>query len=110
MLANGTFVHATSTSFPEVFFAMRGAGDAFGIATTFYLQTVAAPENVVNWQVIIPGAVESPATVTSGFLKLQTLVLNGDAEFDRNTSFGIHYVCIDIPSSRAFVFKLQLTH
>lgn len=94
VLANGTFVHATPDANAQIFFAMRGAADAFGIATVFYLQTVAAPESVVNWQVSIPAALQSPETVTNGFLKLQDLVLdpNGVSGIDRNLSFGIYTV------------------
>lgn len=38
-LANGTSIHTSNTSYPEIYFALRGAADSFGIVTTFYLQT-----------------------------------------------------------------------
>lgn len=93
VLADGTFVHATPDANAHIFFAMRGAADSFGIATLFYLQTVAAPENVVNWAVDIPAAMERAEVVTGGFLKLQDVVLGGSSGFDRNVSFGITTVC-----------------
>lgn len=69
VLANGTLIHVTSTAYPDIFFAMRGAADAFGIATTFYLQTVPAPENVVSFSVGMAVTNETVATIASGFVK-----------------------------------------
>ncbi|TVY89190.1 Berberine bridge enzyme-like [Lachnellula willkommii] len=47
VLANGSQVHASNTAFPDVFWAMRGAGESFGVATYLYFQTVLAPDRVV---------------------------------------------------------------
>ncbi|KAL9114221.1 MAG: hypothetical protein Q9227_001643 [Pyrenula ochraceoflavens] len=89
VLANGSSVHATSTQYPDVYNAMRGAGDMFGIATTFYLQTQAAPSQLVNFLISIPAALNDVETATSAFMKLQDFALNSDL-VDNNLSFGIY--------------------
>ncbi|KPM45156.1 hypothetical protein AK830_g1330 [Neonectria ditissima] len=49
VLANGTVTRASETSNPDLFWAMRGAGASFGIATEFNFQTKPEPETVVSW-------------------------------------------------------------
>lgn len=43
VLANGTSTHASLTSNPDLFWALRGAGHNFGIVTSFTLQTFPIP-------------------------------------------------------------------
>ncbi|KAF2009754.1 Glucooligosaccharide oxidase [Aaosphaeria arxii CBS 175.79] len=53
VLANSTVVTASTTQNPDLFWALRGAGAAFGIVTNFKFKTFTAPENniVFNYQV-----------------------------------------------------------
>lgn len=39
VLANGSFIHATETTYPDIYYALHGAAGSFGIITTFHLQT-----------------------------------------------------------------------
>ncbi|TAQ87865.1 hypothetical protein B7494_g3829 [Chlorociboria aeruginascens] len=103
ILADGSKVHATSTSHPDIFYAMRGAADSFGIVSYFYLQTEPAPDQIINWAVYISNALNDTATLTSAFLNLQSLSLdstfmNGNISFgiyvDNNASFSISGWCI----------------
>ena len=45
VLANSSVVTASSTSSPDLFWALRGAGAAFGIVTEFKFKTYTAPED-----------------------------------------------------------------
>jgi FAD/FMN-containing dehydrogenase len=89
VLANGTFVHVTSTSYPHLFFALRGAAESIGIVTTFYLQTLPAPSSVINFSVDLSAVLSSAPTVAKAFLELQNFVLNSPL-VNRNISFGIY--------------------
>jgi hypothetical protein len=75
VLANGTHVHATNTSYSDIFYAMRGAGDGFGIATHLYLQTEAAPSSVLYFSAHLASALKDINIVTAGFKKIQTFSL-----------------------------------
>ncbi|KAK3940858.1 Glucooligosaccharide oxidase [Diplogelasinospora grovesii] len=88
VLANGTFVHANPTSYPEVYYVMRGVADAFGIVTTFYLQTSPAPPTVIQWSYDLPQALTSVSAAVDTFKKVQTFALNASA-VDRNLGFGV---------------------
>ncbi|KIJ36191.1 carbohydrate-binding module family 13 protein [Sphaerobolus stellatus SS14] len=43
VLANGTITTISSTSNPDLYFAMRGAGPSFAVTTAIHVQTYAAP-------------------------------------------------------------------
>ena len=90
VLANGSFVHATSTAYPDIYYAMRGAGDSFGIVTTFYLKTQPAPATVINWSFSLPGMFTSAQTTTNAFLHLQSFALNSSV-VDRNLGLGLYF-------------------
>lgn len=89
VLANGTFVHVTSSNYPDLFFALRGAAESIGIVTTFYLQTLPAPSSVINFSVDLSAVLTSPSTVANAFLDLQNFVLTSPL-VNRNISFGIN--------------------
>jgi FAD binding domain len=89
VLANGTFVHVTSTSYPDLFFALRGAAESIGIVTTFYLKTLPAPSSVINFSVDLSAVLSSASTVANAFLELQNFVLTSPL-VNRNISFGIY--------------------
>lgn len=90
ILANGTLVHATSTAYPDIYYAMRGAADSFGIVTTFYLKTQPAPATVINYSFSLPGMFTSPQTTTNAFLHLQSFALNSSV-IDRNLGLGLYF-------------------
>ncbi|KAF8955654.1 glucooligosaccharide oxidase [Flammula alnicola] len=60
VLANGTITTASKNQSPDLFFAMRGSGASFGIATSITVQTFAAPPTATifsyNWQFTAAGA------------------------------------------------------
>lgn len=105
VLANGTVVKATSTAYPDIYYACRGAADSFGIVTNFYLKTQPAPATVVNWQFSLPGMFSSAQTTTNAFLHLQAFAQNS-AVVDRKLGMGMYfdgsgfsvsgYVCLSI--------------
>jgi hypothetical protein len=76
VLANGTLIHATSTAYPDVYWAMRGAADSFGVVTTFYMQTQPAPASVVNFSYDFNGLFSSVATISAFFTHVQNFALN----------------------------------
>lgn len=89
VLANGSFVHATSTAYPSIYYALRGAADSFGIVTTFYFKTQAAPTSVVNWSFSLPNMFQSVATLTSTFTHLQNFAQNASV-VDRKLGIGMY--------------------
>ena len=90
VLANGSFVHATSTAYPDVYYALRGAADSFGIVTTFYLKTQPAPATVVNWSFGLPGMFTSAATTANAFLHIQSFAQNASV-VDRKLGMGMYF-------------------
>lgn len=73
----------------DLFYALRGAADSFGIITRFYLATQPAPKRVVLFSYDIAGVVDNVDVATAAFLHLQQVVQDG-ATVDRNLSFGIY--------------------
>jgi len=49
VLPDGTLKKVDANNDADIFYALRGAAESFGIVTAFYLQTVAAPQTVVHW-------------------------------------------------------------
>ncbi|OQD81026.1 hypothetical protein PENANT_c030G01884 [Penicillium antarcticum] len=88
ILADGSFIHATASSYPDIYFALRGAADSFGIVITFYLKTLAAPKKVVTFSVNMPAVLRSSAIAADGFLQLQEFSLNSPL-MTRNLTLGI---------------------
>ncbi|KAI4272248.1 MAG: hypothetical protein LQ337_005427 [Flavoplaca oasis] len=89
VLANGSSVKATPTAYPDIYYALRGAADSFGIVTSFYLQTQPAPASVVNWSFRIPDMFTSAATSANRFLHIQNFVQNASV-VDRNLGLGMY--------------------
>ncbi|KAK0742757.1 hypothetical protein B0T18DRAFT_481258 [Schizothecium vesticola] len=75
VLASGEVVTATKEKYKDIYWAVRGAADSFGIVTTFYLQTVPAP-SVVQFSYDVSDALASSALATSAFLAVQSFALN----------------------------------
>ena len=89
VLANGSFIHATETTYPDIYYALRGAADSFGIITTFHLQTQPSPASVVNWAYTLPGMYNSVAAPTAAFTHIQNFALNASV-VDGKLGFGVH--------------------
>lgn len=64
ILANGSYIHATATEHPDIFYAMRGAADSFGIITYFHLQTHPAPSSIVTFSANIPEALKDAGSLS----------------------------------------------
>ncbi|KAL8725417.1 MAG: hypothetical protein Q9166_007374 [cf. Caloplaca sp. 2 TL-2023] len=89
VLANGSSIHATSTAYPDIYYALRGAADSFGIVTSFYLQTQPAPASVINWSFSIPNMFKSAATSANYFLHIQSFAQNASI-VDRDLGIGMY--------------------
>ncbi|KAL8954546.1 MAG: hypothetical protein Q9183_007060, partial [Haloplaca sp. 2 TL-2023] len=89
VLANGSFVHATSTAYPDVYYALRGAAESFGIVTTFYMQTQPAPTSVVQYSFSIPNMFQSASKSATHFLHIQDFARNTSV-IDRQLGLGIY--------------------
>ncbi|KAJ4410572.1 hypothetical protein N0V82_009236 [Gnomoniopsis sp. IMI 355080] len=89
VLADGRRVHVTAEGEPELWFALRGSADSFGIITRFYLQTIAAPERVVLFSFEIAGIVDDVEEASAAFLHIQNVVQDSD-KVDSKLSFGFY--------------------
>ena len=89
VLANGTFIKATSAQYPDIFWALRGAADSFGIVVNFYLQTVPAPSTVINFSFSIPNMITNVQNTVNAFLHIQAFAMNASV-VDKNIGFGIY--------------------
>ncbi|EOA82207.1 uncharacterized protein SETTUDRAFT_96879 [Exserohilum turcica Et28A] len=72
VLANSTIVCATPKHNSEVFFAMKGAGSGFGIATQFKMRTEPEPGNAVVYSYTIDAG--STAEKANAFKQWQKLI------------------------------------
>ncbi|KAH6724426.1 hypothetical protein BKA61DRAFT_588438 [Leptodontidium sp. MPI-SDFR-AT-0119] len=88
ILANGTQVHTTAESYPDLFYAMKGAGESYGIVIYFYLQTQLAPSSVL-FSAGLAASLKNLDAVTSGFEKLQNLSLTSTL-ITPNIAFGMY--------------------
>ncbi|KAI7778162.1 hypothetical protein LA080_002509 [Diaporthe eres] len=89
VLANGSLVHATSTEYKDVFFAMKGAGASFGIATTFYAQTFAYPKALTGIYLTWPGLSNNTEQSVSALKHIQNHANNATSGPDRKFQFDV---------------------
>jgi hypothetical protein len=89
VLADGTFLHATSTQNSDVYWALRGAADAIGVVTTFYLQTQPAPASVVNFQYSFSNMFSAASKGVNAMLHLQDFALNATV-VTKDIGFGVY--------------------
>ncbi|POS72226.1 glucooligosaccharide oxidase [Diaporthe helianthi] len=89
VLANGSVVHATSTQHKDVFFAMKGAGASFGIATTFYAQTFAYPKALTGIYLTWPGLSANTEKSVSALKHIQNYANNATSGLDRKFQFDV---------------------
>ena len=88
VLANGAQIHVDKDSFPDLWYALRGDAADIGIITTFYFQTLPAPDSVVNWSFDLPKMFTNASTTASAFDHIQSFALNASFT-DRNLGLGI---------------------
>lgn len=74
MLSNGTIVIASTTTHPDLFFALRGAAPSYGIVTAWTFRTDVAPPSLINYEINFP----SYHTVSAS---QATLILNSFQTF-----------------------------
>ncbi|KAL8813521.1 MAG: hypothetical protein Q9200_000195 [Gallowayella weberi] len=86
VLANGSFVHATSTLYPDIFWIFFAYAESFGIITTFYFQTEPAPDSIVNWAYTFP--IANPNEAATTFSHIQAFALNASV-IDDKIGFGV---------------------
>ncbi|TLD34043.1 hypothetical protein PspLS_00030 [Pyricularia sp. CBS 133598] len=87
--ADGKVVTASATQNTDLFYAMRGAGESFGIVTTFYLRTEAAPTAVVNWAFGFANQFNTPSTGAKTMLRIQNFARNASV-VDRKLGMGVY--------------------
>ena len=90
VLPNGTITSASADQNSEIFWAVRGAADSFGVITNFYMQTQPAPEKIVFFAITFNNVFQDKATFTNAVLHLQDF--GRDAEFvDNRFSMGMNF-------------------
>ncbi|KHJ32732.1 putative glucooligosaccharide oxidase [Erysiphe necator] len=76
ILADGQEIFASDDTNPDIFFAMRGASDSFGIATYLYLSTETAPDSIIHFNVDLAPSLEDSKIASTGLEQIQNTVLN----------------------------------
>jgi hypothetical protein len=76
VLANSTLFNTTSTSYPNIFWGIRGAADSLSLITTLYLQTRPASASVTYFKFSLANVWDSKSTFTNMFLHLQYVAKN----------------------------------
>jgi hypothetical protein len=89
VLANGTLVKTSSTSYPDIYWAVRGAAESFGVVTTFYVQTRPAPASITYFSFAFTGIFNTQSLFTNTFLHIQDVAKNASV-IDSRISFGIY--------------------
>ncbi|KAI1207459.1 putative glucooligosaccharide oxidase [Annulohypoxylon truncatum] len=72
--ADGKCIFCDQNENGDLFYAMRGAGDSFGIVKSFYLDPVPAPESVLHWAVNINDVTKSIKSAVNAFRHIQKFV------------------------------------
>ncbi|KAF3066325.1 Reticuline oxidase [Daldinia childiae] len=97
VLANGQLVLADENQNPELFYAMRGAADSFGIAVSFYLNTVPTPESVIHWDFKVSDATKSVESAIRAFQHIQAFVHDSsvvDRQLGLNVTLSSDYFAV----------------
>ncbi|KAF2865573.1 hypothetical protein BDV95DRAFT_506587 [Massariosphaeria phaeospora] len=95
VLADGSLKHASQTENSELYWALRGAADSFGIITTFYLQTNPAPASVTYFSLQWADTLyKTKDTFVNTFLHIQEFAKNASV-VDNRISFGINLNGVD---------------
>ncbi|KAI5859928.1 putative glucooligosaccharide oxidase [Durotheca rogersii] len=86
--ADGRCQYVDNSKNPDLYYAMRGAADSFGIAVNFYLETQPAPESVTNWYIKICDATKSVENAVSALQHIQTYV-HDESLIDRRLGLNV---------------------
>lgn len=89
VLANGTYIHANSTSNSEIYWGLRGAADALGIVVSFYFQTLPAPDSVINFSYSFPDMYSDTSKGVNAFLHFQDFAQNASVTTP-DIGFGVY--------------------
>lgn len=71
VLADGSQIHASNSENQDIFYAMRGAADSFGIVTSFYFATEEAPDSVLLFQAGLVQGLKDIDVISTAFEDLQ---------------------------------------
>ncbi|KAI0381102.1 putative glucooligosaccharide oxidase [Hypomontagnella monticulosa] len=88
--ADGRWVEANRETNPDLFYAMQGAADSFGIATTLQVEAVPAPRSVVHYIVEICDVVKSVESAVNALCSIQNFTHNANV-VDRNLGFAVRF-------------------
>ncbi|KAI0505378.1 hypothetical protein F5B22DRAFT_661593 [Xylaria bambusicola] len=88
VMADGQIVQASEMVNNDLFMAMRGAADSFGIAVNFYIRTQEAPKAITKWSVDLPQAMKTVDNAVETFQYIQDFV-NDASKIDRNLNVVI---------------------
>lgn len=89
VLADGRLVHVTPASYPDLYYALRGAADSIGIIIMFHLQTQPAPAQVVSYASNFSTALETADAAADIVFKLQTFVTTSPYD-NRNLTLEVY--------------------
>ncbi|KAI0803472.1 hypothetical protein GGR55DRAFT_700016 [Xylaria sp. FL0064] len=76
VIADGRVVQASEEENEDIFMAMRGAADSFGIVVNFYLRTQEMPKTILKWTVEARQAMRSVESAVEAFEHVQNFVNN----------------------------------
>lgn len=76
VLANGSYIFANETQYPDIYFALRGAADSFGIIVNYYFATEVAPDAVLFFTASLATSLSDIDVVTSAFEQFQNFSLS----------------------------------
>ncbi|RKF72948.1 Berberine bridge enzyme-like 2 [Golovinomyces cichoracearum] len=86
VLADGQEIHASGDLNTDIFYAMRGAGDSFGIATFLYFKTEAVPTGpIIHYTVDLGPSLDKTEIASAGFIQLQRATLETGLITNQNT-------------------------
>ena len=89
VLANGSAVYATASAYPDVYYALRGAAESFGVVTTFHLATQPAPVVVTYFQFAFDSMFATATKAANAIAHLQDFGRNSSV-VDRRIAFGVY--------------------
>ncbi|EFX03636.1 glucooligosaccharide oxidase [Grosmannia clavigera kw1407] len=81
VLANSSVVRCSATENTDLFWALRGAGSSFGVVTTFYFNTFAAPAKTTVFQASLPW---NASSCSKGWADLQDWIVSGGQPKEMN--------------------------
>ncbi|KAI0197015.1 putative glucooligosaccharide oxidase [Astrocystis sublimbata] len=89
VMADGSIVEVDKNNRPDIFAAMRGAADSFGIIVNFNLRTQRAPDIVIHWTVNLSQELQSVDRAITAFATVDQFFRFSD-HIDRRLGLVIH--------------------